>query len=1506
MMARATRKQRATQSATAVVIATASFFTGIGIAGRGGHGSCLAHPERPQCSGVTTTTVSGGTTTTIPTPPGGTPITPADTGAQICGNATILNGPASAPAGATVISTSVFSLSAGAGTPTAQKVYYFTAGTHYLQDPAAPVYSGTGTITKGSNVITAVTPAVPTLATDGSLTVSGVAGGSAVAGQGKVFIGARVQARTATSITVHTTPSASATNVPIKVFGTYNQIGVNDYVTLTGAPGAIIDGQGANASAVVGDGKTGVIVEHLTFQNFATGGDEGGINPGGTGHNWTIRFNTLQGFGGASVMLGTGDTLTQNCIRNNSQYGFSGYEGLAGDVGPSNVTVSQNEITNNDIDRIDQRAACTGQPTDPIPCSNGNFGGAKLWQTVDATVFRNYVHNNFAVGIWFDSDNVGAQFNRNYVSGSTGIGLVYEVSYNAQIQNNNFQQNDLLHGPLENSGFPEGAIYISESGGETRGRAGTRGARHYSTVDVGNNIFKDNWGTSVGLWESSNRFCGNGEVPWCTLDNNLIPNTPNGGPCFNQTTVQSSPWKDDCRWKTQNISVHDNSFSIQKSTVDTAVAAAGGGSGKCTANTFCGTNAIFSQFGDFPAWNPYTGFQISDQMLSLTSGTARNLHYANNTYIGPWTFVAHDSGVIKTFAQWQAAPLSQDAGSTCTCAGGGTMRTINDPLYGVTLDNVAGASQGTLDAIDHALVGQTKFPTARILFGAGNQPSDYSTAVTQFKPDAYLMGELLDSSGIAAMSAASYAQRTTDYLAALGNDIDIWEVGEEANATIAGTTASVVAKVTDAANQVSAAAKKSAITLSENSWGTNNCGNGVGELTPQQFSNQLTQPVRNTIDYVFLSWYPRSCTGKPNGNSDSIAPSTIVQEMVALRGLYPNAKVGFGEVGLKNGPIAGDATKLSQSQAIVSYYYGLNLAMPNWYVGGYFYWNWQEDAIPETNPMFDAVRTGMIAYPVVEQQPSLPIRAAFYYPWFPESWNQQGFNPFTNYHPSLGFYNGADPAVISNHVGAMQYAGMDAGIASWWGQGTATDAKIQLLLTGAAQTTFRWGLYYENESTGDPSVAQLTSDLSYIDTNYGTSSTFLRVGGKPVIFVYTDGLDACPMATRWKQANNAVGGRFYVVIKVFNGFAACADQPDGWHQYGPSTPIDHHVGNSVTVSPGFWKKGEATPRLVRDTAAFTTNLTTMKNSGEPWQLITTFNEWGEGSSIESATEWPSGSGYGTYIDIMHNVFFGAPLSNCGGSGSPPTLQKVVVFSFENRTWGGVGGTQFQTMPYFHGLAQQCSTFANYTEPDPTQNSATQYVTQWDGNLSGNTVRSDCVPSSSCQSLQDNIGRQIRTAGKTVRSYVEGASTTCSTTGNVSKHIPALYFLATQDSSQCANEVKPLSQFDPNNLADFSFITPTLCNDGHDCANSVVDTWASSHVQAVLDSAAYKAGNVTVFIWYDEDTPVPNMQLNARAIPGVKSTAINFGSTLRAWEDMMGVPHITAAVSAVDMRPLAGI
>jgi hypothetical protein len=266
-------------------------------------------------------------------------------------------------------------------------------------------------------------------------------------------------------------------------------------------------------------------------------------------------------------------------------------------------------------------------------------------------------------------------------------------------------------------------------------------------------------------------------------------------------------------------------------------------------------------------------------------------------------------------------------------------------------------------------------------------------------------------------------------------------------------------------------------------------------------------------------------------------------------------------------------------------------------------------------------------------QPAMPIRAAMYYDWYPEAWQQHGIARFTHYSPTLGLYDSGDQSVVAAHVGAMRYANLDAGIVSWWGRGTPSDTRLPQLLA-AAPDVFRWAVYYEPEGVGDPSAETIRNDLLYIRDHLASSPGYLRVGGRFVVFAYGSGAEGCGMVQRWKDANT-VGA--YVVLKVFPGYRTCPEQPDGWHQYGPSQAEDDHSPWAYTISPGFYLAGESAERLPRDLATWRRAIQDMVDSGARFQLVTTFNEWGEGTAIESANEWQTASGYGAYLDAMHEL-----------------------------------------------------------------------------------------------------------------------------------------------------------------------------------------------------------------------------------------------------------------------------
>ena len=114
------------------------------------------------------------------------------------------------------------------------------------------------------------------------------------------------------------------------------------------------------------------------------------------------------------------------------------------------------------------------------------------------------------------------------------------------------------------------------------------------------------------------------------------------------------------------------------------------------------------------------------------------------------------------------------------------------------------------------------------------------------------------------------------------------------------------------------------------------------------------------------------------------------------------------------------------------------------------------------------------------------------------------------------------------------------------------------------------------------------------------------------------------------------GKDWYVVLKLFPRYQHCSIQPDHWHQYGPGNDILSYKGASVSVSPGFWRADAATPSLPRlSKEDFCGNVQAMVESKEDWQLVTTFNEHGEGTGVESSSAW--GSGYGRYLDCLHEI-----------------------------------------------------------------------------------------------------------------------------------------------------------------------------------------------------------------------------------------------------------------------------
>ena len=69
--------------------------------------------------------------------------------------------------------------------------------------------------------------------------------------------------------------------------------------------------------------------------------------------------------------------------------------------------------------------------------------------------------------------------------------------------------------------------------------------------------------------------------------------------------------------------------------------------------------------------------------------------------------------------------------------------------------------------------------------------------------------------------------------------------------------------------------------------------------------------------------------------------------------------------------------------------------------------------------------------------------------------------------------------------------------------------------------------------------------------------------------------------------------------------------------------------------PGFWLVGNPASPFPRDLERWRSAIREMAVSGDPFQLVVSFNEWPEGTAVESAEQWATPSGYGAYVDVLH-------------------------------------------------------------------------------------------------------------------------------------------------------------------------------------------------------------------------------------------------------------------------------
>jgi len=417
--------------------------------------------------------------------------------------------------------------------------------------------------------------------------------------------------------------------------GEFGQVIPKDDNTYIGGPGAVLDGRGKNQYAFT-QYANNVTIRYLTIRGFIPPQDQGVVNHD-SGDGWIIEHNTIEDNKGAALMAGARQQVRYNCLRNNGQYGMNAYQPGSGIVG---LVVEGNEIVGNNTEGWEAKKPGCG-------CS----GGVKFWAVNGADIRSNWIHDNHGPGLWADTNGNDFLIEGNLIENNDGEAVFYEASYNLVLRNNVLRRNALVGGKKfadRNDNFPVGAVYLSEAGGEPRVPART------DKIEIYGNIFEDNW-SGITAWENADRFCNSAANTSTGACTRLVPTVSE----CSQPAIAAEPLYSDCRWKTQRVDVHDNTFTYNPAVVGCAPG-------------FAARMAILSNYGTYPDWSPYKGRVIQEAITFKQDSVWRN-----NSYSGPWEFTAVEPGRTMKADGWQSAPYHQDVGSSFSqqAAGGCGQRT---------------------------------------------------------------------------------------------------------------------------------------------------------------------------------------------------------------------------------------------------------------------------------------------------------------------------------------------------------------------------------------------------------------------------------------------------------------------------------------------------------------------------------------------------------------------------------------------------------------------------------------------------------------------------------------------------------------------------------------------------------------------------------------------------------------------------------------------------------------
>ncbi|MEZ4870473.1 MAG: endo-1,3-alpha-glucanase family glycosylhydrolase [Caldilineaceae bacterium] len=267
-----------------------------------------------------------------------------------------------------------------------------------------------------------------------------------------------------------------------------------------------------------------------------------------------------------------------------------------------------------------------------------------------------------------------------------------------------------------------------------------------------------------------------------------------------------------------------------------------------------------------------------------------------------------------------------------------------------------------------------------------------------------------------------------------------------------------------------------------------------------------------------------------------------------------------------------------------------------------------------------------------------PLVLAFYYTWFDENtWTYDRLSDL----PAEPYVS-RDRGVMGRHIDQAKAAGIDALLVAWYGpngDSNQTEPNLAALLDEAAARNFKIGILFETDSPFLGGTDAIRGALQHALTVHANHPAYLRVDGRPVIFFWHPtnyGLES------WRAIRGQVDPGYnsiwisegvntgYLAVfdghhlysntwnppsdlnytdQKFAGLVQQARQQFGAYKFWVATVMPGYNDTRVRPGSGFAKDREGGAYYERSWQAAI-------DSNPDWIVITSFNEWPEGTYIE--------------------------------------------------------------------------------------------------------------------------------------------------------------------------------------------------------------------------------------------------------------------------------------------------